>query len=922
MLTLPDFEKLFAANRTPEAGRKLIREVFTNAPVRALQHRADTVRTRFVSKKMARAMLAESRTVELPAFVMSEISEAVLFFVAQPCRLDMQMAGIAGGVTRVQHTPDIFLVENNLFFLDEWHTEARMRQLAEKYPHRFKKDDHGRWHDLCAEPHCVTLGITHRLRSADELPRVLLANTRFLEDFSREDAPVVPPEVTLALVALLAEKKRVPYLELVYERKFQADHVLPLILSGQLYVDLQNSKCSDVDNLVVYASPLIAKADALLLAEKSKEMPSCALELRPGSRFVYDNKVYTVALVGAEKVFVKDEAGNTADMTLELVEKLHKEAVIDAGSGQKTTVEYDLERIVANESALQEALHRIEVLNNADVAEVPARTMRRWAAAADEVEGTAQLLEALAPRRGGNTTARLPPEAIELALQATNKGPYRHNRAANPTVATTYSNYIVICDAAGIVPMGRSTFYEWIQDHEDVTAREGRRAAYQKAPIPLTFDYDDPVHGVQPHEVVYCDHTPINMLTKGMRLPELGRLTLTLMTDGALSMPRAFALMYRPASTVSVLMCLRDYVRRWGRLPRVLVLDNGKEFHAHALAAICSLFGIDIRWRRRSKPRDSTLIERAIGVTEQELFSALDGNTLALKNPRNMSPEVNPGNFIKWTLPALHGALNDFLFDTQANRVHPRFGMSPAAWERRLLLEFGSRSHRLVRMDQAFKLLTSPHPKVRPTRELDRRKGVFVDGKYYWNDRFATSTRKLENVEVRIELWHASVVYVNFQGNWLIAQARDGSRLDGRFDREVEMLKREESCQLPAAAAADRTSLPHALKKLRQLEPQHWDERLREQCMEEYLLYSKLGMTEALPAAVNPRALEYDLGMPRTSDLPLMEAIDKELGVDAAKQGDAPAVADAGAGAGAAPADGVAPPGQAEEEAVTDDDFL
>jgi hypothetical protein len=92
--------------------------------------------------------------------------------------------------------------------------------------------------------------------------------------------------------------------------------------------------------------------------------------------------------------------------------------------------------------------------------------------------------------------------------------------------------------------------------------------------------------------------------------------------------------------------------------------------------------------------------------------------------------------------------------------------------------------------------------------------------------------------------------------------------------------------------------------------------------MEEYLLYSKLGMTEALPAAVNPRALEYDLGMPRTSDLPLMEAIDKELGVDAAKQGDAPAVADAGAGAGAAPAVGVAPTEQIEEEAVTDDDFL
>ena len=47
-----------------------------------------------------------------------------------------------------------------------------------------------------------------------------------------------------------------PYLDFIYTHKFKADHVLPLILSGQLYVDRQSTKCSDVDDLAVYAKSL------------------------------------------------------------------------------------------------------------------------------------------------------------------------------------------------------------------------------------------------------------------------------------------------------------------------------------------------------------------------------------------------------------------------------------------------------------------------------------------------------------------------------------------------------------------------------------------------------------------------------------------------------------------------------------------
>src|SRR5690606_32573253 len=119
---------------------------------------------------------------------------------------------------------------------------------------------------------------------------------------------------------------------------------------------------------------------------------------------------------------------------------------------------------------------------------------------------------------------------------------------------------------------------------------------------------------------------------------------------------RAFYLTYRPPGTEAIFGVLRVYVIRHGTLPRVLVLDNGREFHSSALNHFASLFGIEIRRRRRSMPRDSTLVERMLGVVEQELIASLEGNSIALKDPRMVASSHNPSRHIKWTLPALHGA--------------------------------------------------------------------------------------------------------------------------------------------------------------------------------------------------------------------------------------------------------------------------
>lgn len=886
MLTDTELERLFAEWKTPAAGRRLIRELREKGPVRTLQNRMDCVRSRFISKKMGRAVYAESRTCEFPALYIREHDPETVEYWPQPCTLDIEVEGRNGGKTRLQHTPDLFLIEHG-FIIEEWRETARLERLAAERPHHFYRDDTGRWHYLPVEKYLEALGIEYRLRSSDEHPRKYLSNLSFLEDYSLESTPPVSDEERQRLRALLAEHNKLAHLQLVYEHGFEADDVFQLIIEGDAYVDLYGTLLHKAGELVVYKDQTIARADAVLRASQDAALPSSVLAISAGSKFLFDGVAYEVVLLGTTQVTARElkaEKPREVLLSVELVEKLFAQQGIAAHGEQRAQAE--VKESLFQEKRLGEALKRLDGLQNPESAPVTERTVRRWKERTKGVTSPQDQLDALVSRNAGNTHRRVPAEVLQLADKAVKEF---HNTAKNPTIAGTYSFYIDLCTEAGVKPMGRTCFFEHAKKHADIAAREGKRKAYQQAPIPLTFDFEHPVHGVLPHEICYCDHTIVNEFLKGSTIENLGKPTLTLMMDGATSRARAFYLSYRPASSVSVLMCLRDYVRRNGRLPRALVLDNGREFHSEALLLFCSLFNIKIIWRRRSRPRDSSMVERMLGATEKEVINQLDGNSLAMKDPRMVSTTHHPDKHIKWTLPGLYGAIEYYLFDVHAKRIHPRFGTSPVDYEKRLMLECGARAHVIVRFDETFKLLTSPHS-GQATRKIDRQRGVYVDGFYYWHDKLALA-KPGETAVVRVELWRARIVYVLFRDNWYIAQARDGGVLEGRFRQEFELQMREEARARKTAAAKDKVTAENSRKRTNLWKQEVWDPRFREELTEMYGLYERLGMTEVFAEAKNPMGDVVSLGLPKGSELEMVYAIEKEPGVYAGEDQLAEAVA-------------------------------
>jgi len=870
MIQDSEIERWFSELRIPEAGRALIRRVRRGEAARQIQRQYDTVRTRFVSRKMGgRALIAESRTVEFPALYLHERDPEVQEYWPQPCTVDLFVDGMKGGRTRIPHTPDILLIKNDGFVVEEWREELRLLRLAADRPHHFSKDENGKWHYRPAEEHFTAIGITYRLRSADELPRIYIANLHFLEDYSREEVPAVPKAEVERLQTLLTEHGSLAHLDLVRDHQFSADHIFQMVLAGIGYVDLHAQRLDKVEELIIFRDEVVARADSLLKSEVPKRLPACAMAIKSGARFDFDGRILEVILCGTTSVTVCDEAGDTKVLPISLLQQLFKHSAI-AAQGLTNTPDppFDPGKVIADSKRLDRAMARLAALQDPENSGASKRSLRRWRAQIAGLSSPQDALPLLMGEPPGNRTPRLPAEVIALAQQAVDE---HHNRATRPPVSATYAKHVALCAAKGVPAMSKSSFYEWIKSRENVRKREGRRAAYQKDPIPLTFDYEHPVHGVLPHEVLYIDHTTVNEFVRGQYIGNLGKPTLSIAVDGAVAKTRAMYLSFDAPSADSVLMLLRDYVRRHGRLPRVIVLDNGPEFHSKALLRLCKFLQIDIRWRRRSKPRDSAVVERMLGATEEEVIASHEGNTRALKNPREVSREVHPEGFIRWTLTALHGAIEHYLFQLHPNRVHPRFGICPNDLEKRMVLERGARSFVMVRYDAIFRLLTSPHAGI-PTRKIDRRRGVFVDGVYYWNDRLARA-REGEKAEVRREMWCARVVYVSFRGQWIIAQARDGGRLEGRFLHELEIARRKENTEKRKVAQRDRYTPRISTEKTLLWIPEVWDSRLREQAMEAYYLYELLGMTEALPEAKNARSGLFDLGTPLAPSAQLLEGV-------------------------------------------------
>lgn len=215
MLGLVEIRALFDLLGTPPGGRRLIEEARRNAPVRKVQSNRNNIITRFASRKMARLVDTESRTVEYPAVIMYEHNSKILEYYAQPMKLDLkwQESGMPRP-SRLQHTPDFLLIQEDGFWIEEWKEEARLQELSKGKPDRIFKDKE-EWRFPVVEEHLRSLGISYRLRSANEHPRTFVQNLIFLSDYLNPRWPTVEEPHLVSIQSQFKDQAALPLLHLI-----------------------------------------------------------------------------------------------------------------------------------------------------------------------------------------------------------------------------------------------------------------------------------------------------------------------------------------------------------------------------------------------------------------------------------------------------------------------------------------------------------------------------------------------------------------------------------------------------------------------------------------------------------------------------------------------------------------------------------
>ena len=289
------------------------------------------------------------------------------------------------------------------------------------------------------------------------------------------------------------------------------------------------------------------------------------------------------------------------------------------------------------------------------------------------------------PKNGDRRLSAKIEEIIDAAIETDYK------RRERPTIQHLLREIRRACRMAGLNPPSRkaiSTRLAARSIKEITKSREGAKVAHNRfAPVRQGLRPSVPL------EIVQIDHTKVDiqLVDEHTRKP-LGRPWLTLLLDVYSRSVLGFTISLDAPSAAGVGLAMAQGVlpkTAWlaGRqldlawpmfgIPKSLHLDNGREFHSHALIRGCQEHGIAIDYRPPGTPRFGGHIERLMGTLMRRVH-ALPGST--------SSNVVERGEYLSEEKAVL--TLGEFerifaldILGPYHNDLHSELGKTPiAAW--------------------------------------------------------------------------------------------------------------------------------------------------------------------------------------------------------------------------------------------------
>ena len=826
MLTDEEFEALANELGIPAEGREILSRIRSGDPERrvASSRIAGNVSGTFPSRKMGRTIQFESHLVERRAILVKyEYDSDCLEYWDQPFTIEgLVYEGKNKKTVRSKHTPDFLVVTPQGIFVDEWKPERKLLSLEEKGGSRFRRGENGEWRFSAAERWCAERGFVYRVRSDRELDRFLVQNVDYLRDYL--DPKAVPPSAeTVARIAFLVGVRPWISLKALLDAGISPDDVLYSIARGTLIADIENQLLHEIESAYVYRTLEDREVHRRMRSEECAAVPEIAgaVRIEEGTPVMWDGKPWVVTNIGMTTAYLRSDSKTATSLDVEQFYRMVASGTIVVPRKElgKTAVESLVpEYLQRPPEAFREALRRMAILEKIEKNEAlgaeearSIRTYRRWRAKAKESKiSLGWELVGLLPDVSfrGNRGSKVGSDHEKMVAEAI-------AGIENPDRKSwqfAYQSYAVACKKKGEIPMSEKSFLKRIHRkplQDFVECREGHKVAYQVGGFVPAFERDPFRHGVHPWDYAHIDHTQVPVFLgspAGLDWKEKPWLTLIISTQCRRIL--GFYLTFDPPSYVSCMMALREVIRRFGRLPKTIVVDGGKDFRSTDFEVFLARCESEKKTRPPHQPRFGSMIESALGLTIEQLFYNLEGNSQATRE-RTMTKGTDPRNRVRFTLSELHALLEEFFYEIYDRSSHSGIGCSPREAYENGLKVGGTREHIAIPWSQEILYLSSPSVPG-GTRKVIYRKGIEVFGIDYYSYELDANGVPDTKVEVRYDPDNAGHVFAFANNRWVRCLSEHHQVFERWTVKEVALA----SAALRAKERSKRTSRGERMKNL------------------------------------------------------------------------------------------------------------
>lgn len=719
MLTDEQMLQHLSSLNLTSAGIDYVMRVRASPPARSVQANVFlNSPVRYASQKMGCVIELESWTVERPVALELEFDKSVLEYWNQTIAVLINGYRKDGRRFRGQYVADLLAIKKDKVIAYEPKADETLRRLCRLRPQDWVTSD-GTYRFMPAQRSFENFGIEHRVVSSAGLNQVRAENLNLL--IHTRDVNSSPHELQLTQRAVrLLQKKRVASMcgiaALMEIHDFTP--ILRGIADGLIFADLSNCRLSVPEGVWLTAAP----ADLELVKSADLSYPGILLDFRAPTTG-------------------RAPAGKAAFALAEMIGQLQ---------GSIAPIRSE-------------------------------RTLRRYRQKLAESHGDVLALvrKRLEVERGHSQLCDDHEAFISRVIRQ------KFENAKNPNKAAAYRSYKkrfprTKLPGMGETPVARNTFYKRIlwRNPENAGYRRGgrRRANAERRPTPASLRG---LSASRPFQKAHIDHylcDAFAIVTRSDGAVYTAKPWLTLMVDECAGGVLAMSLGFKSPSTLACMSVLRDCALRHGRLPEVIMVDQGSEFRSVQFETCLAAFGVTKQERPSGAPKFGGNLETSFNVTRTQFFNEIDGNTAEGLEGRKRSSSHSPRSNAKHDLYGIYQRIESFFF--KYYNGHPR-GAALASPNK--LLEDGLKRYPQsgirVKFDELF-LVRTAMPAPRKTYRVHRRRGIRIYGRDYWTPAFATfKARKIR--DPRLEQWDDGIAYVAIKGRWHKAERRAAASVIG-----------------------------------------------------------------------------------------------------------------------------------------------